>query len=381
MEERGFIMRAPKIATLHDSKALHPATQATAGDTPPKRYGHIALNKWSSLPRGEEVLTFTLQAEDGHIEARTILKFPSEWERKGWIERILQDLAHSPTKALMFYDNNIEDLLFEAINFNHTLHLANIEFLPTTKLQTPQHRFQTTPLAKAIAETLSDATTALANRKRTLKARQIARGEIRWVETFTDGSFLHQENQGGAAFLRDDGAYGALRLHANNSNETEFIAALIAISSARGGARISINSDCRLVVRTLHNLIARAEGKKEPYPGRRNLGCLEEATIDALAEVILPGEVRAQWVRGHCGNRMNHGADRLAKAMRKRTGRPTVSSAEGIVREATGASTPVSYGFTATELAVPAWYGEYLKNGITSPTATANNDGPISQSA
>lgn len=65
--------------------------------------------------------------------------------------------------------------------------------------------------------------------------------------------------------------------------------------------------------------------------------------------------------------------------MGKRTGRPTVSSAEGIVREATGASTPASYGFTATDLAVPAWYSDYLKNGIAHPNVNAqiyNNDGP-----
>lgn len=38
-------MRAPKTATPHNPKALHPTTQAIAKDAQPTRYGHIALNK------------------------------------------------------------------------------------------------------------------------------------------------------------------------------------------------------------------------------------------------------------------------------------------------------------------------------------------------
>lgn len=326
------------------------------------RYGHIALSKWSSLPQGEEILSFTLQAENGQIVREALLEFAGERERKEWVEKTLRGLTYTPTETTIFFGPSIEALLFEVVNFDHTLHLDHVEFLPIDKFRSPQYRPQIAPLAEAVEATLSRVTTSLADRKRALKTLQVMQGAVRWVETFTDGSFMHQENQGGAAFLRDDGAYGALRFRADNSNEAEFVAALIAISSA-DGEKVSINSDSRLLVRTLTNLIAQAEGKREPYPTVRTLARLESATVDALREVIAPGEVRARWVRGHCGNKMNHGADRLAKAMRKRVGRPTVKSAQGIVREATGISAPVSYGFTTIDLAVPDWYGDYLKNG------------------
>lgn len=342
------------------------------------RYGHIALSQWSSLPQGEEVLSFVLQADNGQVVRETLLEFPSETEGRGWVTRTLRGLTYSPDEALIFFDPRIENLLFEVVNYDHSLHLDHVEFLPIDKFRSPRYRPQIDPLAEAVERTLSLATASLTNRKRSLKALQIAQGAVRWVETFTDGSFVHQENQGGAAFLRDDGAYGALRFRADNSNEAEFVAALIAISSA-DGEKVSINSDSRLLVRTLNNLIAQAEGKREPYPTVRTLARLESATVDALREVIAPGEVRARWVRGHCGNKMNHGADRLAKAMRRRIGRPTVKSAQGIVREATGISVPVSYGFTTIDLAVPDWYGDYLKNGDASDvedTREGNIDGP-----
>lgn len=328
----------------------------------PTQYAHIAMNRWSSLPRGEEVLTFALQSTMRRITQQSLLEFAGEREMKAWMEGIVRDLAVSqPT--VVFYDSGIETLLFEVVNFEHTLHLDHIEFLPRHHFSTPAHRVHTEPLADTVNDLRSRATTSLAQRKRALKALQIARGETRWTEAFTDGSFVHERGLGGAAFLRDDGAYGALQFRAENSNEAEYVAALIAISSARGGEKVSINSDSRLVVRSLTNLIARAEGKKEPYPTVRTLARLESATLEALAEVIHPGQVRARWVRGHCGDKMNHGADLLAKAVRKRRGRVTVKSAEGIVRQATGASAPVSYGFTTIDLAVPDWYGDYLKNG------------------
>lgn len=47
------------------------------------RYGHIAMSHWSSLPRGEEILSFALQSETGQIEAEGLLEFPGERERKG----------------------------------------------------------------------------------------------------------------------------------------------------------------------------------------------------------------------------------------------------------------------------------------------------------
>lgn len=327
------------------------------------RYGHIAMSHWSSLPRGEEILSFALQSETGQIEAEGLLEFPGERERKGWVEGMIRDLAKTPTRTTVFFDRDIEDLIFEIVNFEHAVRLDHVTFLPQHHFRSPEHRTNLAPLISTVEALLSTASALLANRKRHLKTLQIAQGGLRWVETFTDGSFLHQENQGGAAFLRDDGAYGALRFHAENSNATEFVAALIAITSARGGEKVSINSDSRHVVRALNNLIALAVGKPEPHPTDRTLSRLEEATLDALVESIPPGRVRARWVRGHCGNKMNNGADRLAKAMRKRKGRATVRSAEGIVREATGISVPVSYGFTTIDLAVPDWYGDYLKNG------------------
>lgn len=326
------------------------------------RYGHIALSQWSSLPRGEEILSFALQSSDGHVACEDLLKFPGEKERKGWVERIVKDLMHSQEPTTIFYDHHLEGLLFEVMNFDHTLRLEHVEFLPQHQFRSPTFRSSVSPLAEAVEAIMSEATALLAHRKRAFKALQIARGELRWVEAFTDGSFAHQDLQGGAAFLRDDGAYGALRFPAENSNEPEFVAALIAISSARGEEKVSINSDSRHVVRALNRLIASTTGK-QTYPTERVLTPLEEATLEALAEVVLPHQVRVRWVRGHCGNKMNNGADRLAKAMRKRRGRPTVPAAHGIVREATEVSAPVSYGFTANDLAVPDWYGTYLMNG------------------
>ena len=327
------------------------------------RYGRITMSHWSSLPRGEEVLSFAIQDELGHVDQKPLLAFPGEWERKGWVGTLMQELAHSPKPTTIFFDQDIEDLLFEVVNFDHTLNLNHVEFLPQHQFHAPTYHPTITPLANAIEAILSEASSLLAHRKRTLRAQQIARGEVRWVEAFTDGSFKHQENQGGAAFLRDDGAYGALRFPADNSNEPEFVAALIAITSARGGDKLSINSDSRHVVRALNNLIALAAGKPEPHPTHRTLTPLEAATLDALAEVISHGAVRAHWVRSHCGNKMNNGADRLAKAMRKRKGQATVKSARGIVREATGISAPVSYGFTVSDLALPDWYSDYLVRG------------------
>lgn len=327
------------------------------------RYGHIAMSHWSSLPQGEEVLSFALQDENGNITQEPLLESPGEWERKGWVGTVIRNLAQTPTPTTIFFNHTIEDLLFEIVNFDPILDLNHVEFLSQHQFRSPTHAPNITPLTDAVETILSEASALLASRKRSLKALQIARGDVRWVEAFTDGSFMHEQNQGGAAFLRDDGAYGALRFQAENSNETEFVAALIAISSARGGEKVSINSDSRHVVRALNNLIALAVGNPEPYPTSRTLSGLEEATLDALAEVISPGEVRAHWVRGHCGNKMNDGADRLAKAMRKRSGRPTVKSVRGIARAATGIGAPVSYGFTTIDLAVPDWYSDYLKNG------------------
>lgn len=343
------------------------------------RYGHIALNHWSSLPRGEEVLSFTLQGSGGQIEVEDLLKFPGERERKGWVGRAMGMLSTNHEPTTVFYDHHIEDLLFEVVNFDPALALDHVTFLPQHHLHTPTHSPAATPLADAVESSRSQASAMLAHRKRSLKTLQIARGELRWVEAFTDGSFMHQDRQGGAAFIRDDGAYGALRFPAENSNEPEFVAALIAISSARGGEKVSINSDSKHVVRALNNLIALAAGKPEPHPTDRTLTRLEEATLDALTEVIAQGHVRARWVRSHCGNRMNDGADRLAKAMRKRRGRPTVASAQGIAREATGVSAPVSYGFTTIDLAVPDWYGDYLMNGEATDvedTREGQFDGP-----
>lgn len=342
------------------------------------RYGHIALNQWSSLPRGEEVLSFALQGSNGHIETEDVLKFPGERERKGWVGRKMKHLADTPEPTTVFHDPQIEDLLFEVVNFDHTLTTDHITFLPQHHLHSPTLTPSAEPLALAVEQIKSEASALLAHRKRSLKSLQIARGELRWVEAFTDGSFMHQDGQGGAAFLRDDGAYGALRFPAENSNEPEFVAALIAITSARGGEKVSINSDSKHVVRALNNLIALTAGKPEARP-IRTLSRLEKATLDALTEAVSQGHVRARWVRGHCGNRMNNGADRLAKAMRKRKGRPTVASAQGIVREATGVSAPVSYGFTTIDLAVPDWYGDYLMNGeITDVEDTREGqfDGP-----
>lgn len=343
------------------------------------RYGHIALSHWSSLPRGEEVLSFVLQGRDDRIEVEDLLKFPGERERKGWVGRMVQMLMDTREPAIVFHDPHIEDLLFEVVNVEHTLSLDHVTFLPQHHLRSPVHALSTAPLADAVEDVRSRASALLAHRKRSLKALQIARGELRWAEAFTDGSFVHQERQGGAAFIRDDGAYGALRFPAENSNEPEFVAALIAISSARGGEKVSINSDSKHVVRALNNLIALAAGKPEPHPTDRTLSRLEGATLEALAEVIAQGHVRARWVRSHCGNRMNDGADRLAKAMRKRRGRPTVASARGIAREATGVSAPVSYGFTTIDLAVPDWYGDHLMNGEMTDVEDAREgqfDGP-----
>lgn len=343
------------------------------------RYGHISLNHWSSLPRGEEVLSFALQDGDGQVKTEDILKFPGERERKRWVERVMHGLASTQEPTVLFHDPHIEDLLFEVVNFDHTLTTHHMTFLPQHHLRSPDLTSSAEPLALAVEVIRSEVSALLAHRKRSLKTLQIARGELRWVEAFTDGSFMPQSNQAGAAFLRDDGAYGALRFLAENSNEPEFVAALIAISSARGGEKVSINSDSKHVVRALNNLIALAAGKPEPHPTDRTLSRLEATTLEALTEVIAQSHVRARWVRAHCGNRMNNGADRLAKAMRKRKGRPTVASAQGIVREATGVSAPVSYGFTTIDLAVPDWYGDYLMNGeITDVEDTREGqfDGP-----
>lgn len=344
------------------------------------RYGHIALNTWSSLPRGEEILSFILQSDVGRIIREDLVEFPHEREAKTWVERVLGDLAQTPIETVVFFDPNIEDLLFEVVNFERAPGLDHVEFLPFSAFHVFQRQSWIDPLDDAVRRALSQITTSLAKRKRSLRALQVMRGEVRWVEAFTDGSFVPHEGQGGAAFLRDDGAYGALRFYADNSNEAEFVAALIAITSAHEGEKVSINSDSRHVVRALNNLVALADGKAEPYPSDRTLGCLEQATLDALADAISPGGVRARWVRAHCGNKMNHGADRLAKAMRKRHGRPTVPSAEGIVREATGVSAPVSYGFTTIDLAVPDWYGDYLKNGDSNDVEDSSEgqfDGPV----
>lgn len=344
------------------------------------RYGHIALNHWSSLPRGEEILSFVLQGDDGQIEVEDLLKFPGERERRGWIAKVMHALTTTHEPTTLIHDTHIEDLLFEVVNSDHTLTLDHMTFLPQHHLHSPTLTSSTIPLTYAVEAIRSETSALLAHRKRSLKALQIARGELRWVEAFTDGSYRDREGQGGAAFIRDDGAYGALRFPATNSNEPEFVAALIAISSARGGEKVSINSDSKHVVRALNNLIALAAGKPEPHPTGRGLSRLEEATLEALTEVIEQNDVRARWVRAHCGNKMNDGADRLAKAMRKRRGRPKVASAKGITREATGVSAPVSYGFTASDLAVPDWYGDCLKKGWAEGTADAREDqfdGPL----
>lgn len=326
------------------------------------RYGHITLNQWNSLPQGEEVLTFALQEANGRISTEDILKFPGERERKGWVEERVRGLADMPEPVTLFHDSRIESLLFEIVNFDPSLPIDHISFLPQDHLQASSLTPSAQPLALTVEQLRSEANALLAHRKRSLKTLQIARGELRWVEVFTDGSFMRRTGQGGAAFIRDDGAYGALRFSAENSNEPELVAALIAIASARGGEKVSINSDSKNVVRTLNSVVAFASGRSEVRPVRV-FTALEGATLDALVEVVSQGHVRARWVRGHCGNRMNDGADRLAKAVRKRKGFSAVPSARGIAHEATGVSAPVSYGFSPVDLAVPDWYGKYLMNG------------------
>lgn len=335
------------------------------------RYSHLALHSWSSLPRGEEVFSFAAQSEGGQIERESLLEFPGEVEAKGWVHRIVRDLSTSPRPATLFYTPGTEGTLFEIIHADHTLNLDHVQMLPHTQARQAPHWPHTKALAVAVDAAQHQAYAALSARKRAIKSCWEGTGGQRWVETFTDGSYVHQRHQGGAAFLRDDGSYGALRFHADNSNETEFIAALIAITAA-DGERVSINSDCRLVVRTLTNLSARASGVSVPYGGRRNLAPLEEATLQALTEVIGAGQVRARWVRGHCGNRMNTGADRLAKAMRSRGGRPAVASTAGIVREACGVSSPVSHGFTAHSLGVPGWFAESLRSSSMHALSTTS---------
>lgn len=352
---------AREEVTMGKSKGLGQTAQtpATLRLIPGTHYAHIGLCQWSSLPQGEEVITFALR---GPRSDERILSSADDWSRRAWLHQTLSDL---PPHTTLFYGPGIETLLFEGINSGEWRLPEQVTVLPATRVST-ECGDAADSLLEAVRELTSQASSLLASRKRELKAQQVARGEVRWVESFTDGSFLLREKQGASAFVRDDGAFGALRFRASNSNEAEFVAALIAISSAQGGERVSVNSDSRLVVRTLSNLVAVAEGRPEPAPLDRHMSRLEEEALFALAEVLArvePGDVRVRWVRAHCGNRMNQGADRLAKAMRRVGGRPRVASAVGIVREATGVSAPVSYGFTTTDLAVPVWFSDYLKNG------------------
>lgn len=341
-------------------------------------YGHIALHQWSALPRGEEVLTFALQDHHGLICAEDILGFPEERERRAWMATTLAALtAHTP--AVVHYSPEVEDLLFEVAHPQLTSPGSPLTLSPHHRLLRDQTPDPTRPLRASMAALASEATALLAHRKRALRAHAAAHGDTRWFEAFTDGSFDRQHHQGAAGFVRDDGAHGALRFRARTSNEAEFVAALIAVTSARGGEKVSVNTDSRRVVHAMRSLIGLTAGCPTPRAASGSLTELEEATLQALSEVITAGRVRARWVRGHCGNPMNCAADRLAKAMRSRRGRPTVAVAAEIARQATGVSVPLAYGFTADDLAVPRWYSRFLMDGWSDDAGHAREgkiDGP-----
>ena len=131
------------------------------------RYGHIALHHWSSLPRGEEILSFALQGDDGQIEVEDLLKFPGERERRGWVAKVMHALTTTHEPTTLFHDPHIEDLLFEVVNSDHTLPLDHMTFLPQHHLS-PTLTPSTAPLARTVETTRSETSALLAHRKRSL---------------------------------------------------------------------------------------------------------------------------------------------------------------------------------------------------------------------